>query len=346
MTNEQRVVYVVGAGFSAGLGFPLISNLLQELWPRLDNKLADDIAAVVRFHHPDFHPLRAESFPNIEQLLSEMQANEQLFDSSRPATGGFTSADLADRRQRLLLELAKWFHDIQASALKKKPKWLHTIVDEMKAEKAQVISFNYDLVLDQLIFGNDISESSYGLESDTRWAQPRLLKPHGSLNWYEHSTGKYLSDTKCFNLPGTEPDVVRAFKPFRAPQSDKREYMPLIVPPVFNKEFQGALFQTLWQEAVLVLSQASEVRFLGYSLPVADFHARFILRCGFHNQEHGALLEGGSRASPTGRAKVVIVDPNTAARERVENAVGWSCEQHEATVEEWVGGGRKRPATA
>jgi hypothetical protein len=336
MSGKSQVVYVIGAGFSAGLGFPLISNLLQELWPRLDPVLANDIAAVARFHHPDFHPLRPDSFPNIEQFLSEMQANEQLFDSSRPATGGFTSAILAERRQGLLLELAGWFHEIQAKALKKPPVWLKNIVKSMEDENAQIISFNWDLILDQLIFGDGLNEESYGLVDSIRWDQPRLLKPHGSLNWYEHSTGRHLHDAKCFTLPGTSADPVRAFKPFRAPRSDKRTYMPLIVPPVFNKDFQGALFQTLWQEAVLVLSHASEVRFLGYSLPVADFHARFILRCGFHNQENGALLEDGTRATPTGRAKVVIVDPSDASRERVEDAVGWSCEHHATNIENWV----------
>lgn len=203
MTGDKQVVYVIGAGFSAGLGFPLISNLLHDLWPRLDQTLADDIAAVVRFYHPDFHPRRAESFPNIEQFLSEMQANEQLFDSSRPATGGFSSEDLVGRRQRLLLELAQWFHEIQAKSLRKKPKWLSTVVASMKSDNAQIISFNYDLVLDQLLFGNGLDENSYGLVSNTRWEHPTLLKPHGSLNWYEHSTGKHLSDTKCFDLPGT-----------------------------------------------------------------------------------------------------------------------------------------------
>ncbi|MNT09897.1 hypothetical protein D3C72_1447030 [compost metagenome] len=206
----------------------------------------------------------------------------------------------------------------------------------MKSEKTQVISFNWDLVLDQLLFGISLDEASYGFVDSARWDQPRLIKPHGSLNWYENSTGRHLKDDKCFDIPGTDPDTVRAFKFFRAPRSEKRTYMPLIVPPVFNKEFQGKLFQKLWQEAVLVLSSASEVRFLGYSLPVADFHARFILRCGFHNQEHGALLEDGSRAPPTGRAKVVIVDPSEPSRKRVEEAVGWTSDHFAMSVEKWV----------
>lgn len=337
MSSGGRVVYVIGAGFSAGLGFPVVNGLLPSLWPRLATAgLADDIAEVVRFHHPEFHPLNEDTFPGIEQFLSEMKANEQLFDSSRPATGGFTSEKLQTRRRGLLLELAKWFHDIQGEALTSKPKWLTSIVETMRAENAQIISFNWDLVLDALLFDDNLTKGSYGLTRFGRWTRPRLIKPHGSLNWYEHSTGRYLAQPKCVTLSGTGDDRVLAFKPYRAPRSSKRSYMPLIVPPVFNKEFQGPLFQRLWQEAVSVLSQASEVRFLGYSLPTADFHARFILRCGFHNQEHGALLDDGTRGKPTGRARVIIVDPSAESASRAEGAVGWSCIHVEQKVASWV----------
>ena len=57
-----------------------------------------------------------------------------------------------------------------------------------------------------------------------------------------------------------------------------------------------------------VLSVASEVRFLGYSMAPADFHARFILRCGFHNQEEGVITRNGKRAIATGRSRVEVVD--------------------------------------
>jgi hypothetical protein len=105
---------------------------------------------------------------------------------------------------------------------------------------------------------------------------------------------------------------------------------------MYFKQFRGALFKHLWQETVSVLSTASEVRFLGYSLPVADFRARFILRCGFHNQEYGELQEDGSRAPPTGRAKVTIVDPEAAGPKRIKDAVGWNCDWRKGTIEEWV----------
>lgn len=334
---KAKSVYVVGAGLSAGLGFPTIADLLVKIWDRLEAKgLSQDLADVIRFHHPSFNAALTDSFPNIEALLSEMQANSQLFNSSRPATGRFTSEKLDQRQQELLLELSEWFHEIQNSALKKIPSWLKKLVDKIKKEEALVISFNWDLVLDQLLFGENVCPDSYGMGE--RCEGPQLIKPHGSLNWYLHDTGKHLKGDKTFLLFGDEEAGMYAFKPFRAPISSRRRYMPFIVPPVYSKHFEDEISQHLWRKTVDVLSTASEVTFLGYSLPEADFHARFILRCGFHSQEYGELKSDGNRARPTGRARVVIVDPNEAAARRVASAVGWSCTYHQAKISEWMKG--------
>ncbi|QRY67966.1 hypothetical protein JVX98_27085 [Ensifer sp. PDNC004] len=286
-TSSGNIVYVIGAGFSAGLGFPTINSLLPNIWPRLQRAgTAAELCDIIRFHHPDFDPDKADTFVNVERLLSEMKANEQLFEYSRPASGGFTKEELTARRQRFLLEMAKWFHGLKEDAIRSPPIWLTALAEQIKREKAQIISFNWDLVLDELLFGSTLDRRDYGFGA--RKPGPRLIKPHGSLNWFEYSTGRHLNADKKVLLTGEGERAIYAFKPYRAPHSTRREYMPLIIPPVFNKEFAGRHFQTLWRKSVSILSSASDVRFLGYSLADADFHARFILRCGFYNQEHGA----------------------------------------------------------
>lgn len=330
---------MIGAGLSAGLRFPTVQNLLPQLWPRLiDAGIDTEIAEVIRFHHPDFNAARLDTFPTIEALLSEMKANADLFHSTRPAVGNFTSEHLESRRGELLHAIAEWFHELKSSALGPAPSWLSALVSAMQSEGATVVSFNWDLVLDELLFGEELGKASYGL--DRRRKGVRLLKPHGSLNWYQAATAEPLKSTKKFPLAGTGTNRVYAFRPLRAPISAKgRNYMPLIVPPVFSKQFEGPLFQRLWQEMVRALSSASEVRFLGYSLAEADFHARFVLRCGFHNQENGELIGESGRLPPTGRAKVVVVDPADGPFKRIHNVVGWECEPHKKTIEEWIEGG-------
>ena len=329
---------MVGAGLSAGLGFPTIARLLPELWKRLDRKSASDLADVVRFHHPYFDVDLCKTYPTIEQLLSEMKANADLFDSTRPAAGGFTSVELQERRSKLLHELAAWFHDLKKTALTSKPEWLGQLVTTMKNERATIISFNWDLILDQLLFGKDLDRTSYGL--GRRRTGVRLIKPHGSLNWYKGDMAGPIKEGKKFALTDGKMNSVIAFRPLRAPISRKgRKYMPLIVPPVYAKQFEGPLFRKLWQETVQVLSTASEVRFLGFSLAEADFHARFVLRCGFYNQENGQLKRSGGRATPTGRSKVIIVDPLDEPHKRIRSVVGWQCASHKKTISAWIADG-------
>jgi len=48
--RKAQVIYVVGAGLSAGLGYPTIGDLLPKMWDRIENAgLADDHPSAVRF---------------------------------------------------------------------------------------------------------------------------------------------------------------------------------------------------------------------------------------------------------------------------------------------------------
>lgn len=54
-TAQEGTVYIIGAGFSKDLGYPLVSNLLSELSERLDDKLRRDLKKSLSFiFHPPF----------------------------------------------------------------------------------------------------------------------------------------------------------------------------------------------------------------------------------------------------------------------------------------------------
>lgn len=212
--TERDCVYVISAGFSAGLGYPLTSDLLVRLWERIDDGLKERLGRVIRFHHPGFNPARFTSVPNVEQLLSEMQVNEQLFDASRQYEGKFTKAQLQNLQTDLLLEIAGWFHEISERVTPKTPKvgWLEKFRERLLAENAAIISFNWDLVLDELLFDDDISGRSYGF-AKSRGSTTLLLKPHGSLNWFEKSLGSHLKGRKRTEIfDPKSADTVYAFR--------------------------------------------------------------------------------------------------------------------------------------
>jgi hypothetical protein len=335
-------VYIIGAGFSAGLGYPLTSDLLQRLWPRLkDRDFKSRLTKVIEFHHHGFNPKRFSSFPNVEQLLSQMEVNDQFFDASRNHTGEFTKEKLQDIQQHLLLELADWFHALtQTDQMERaQTSWLRRFKDRVERERAAVISFNWDLVLDKLLFGDNLNANSYGFPQ-IRDNAPALLKPHGSLNWFEDKAGKFIKESKRFAVHNDGDHTVYAFRDLtRGPDTKhSRTYRPLIIPPVFLKKFDDPIFTKLWQRATSELSTAKKVVFLGYSMPDADLHTQFIVRCGFHNQVKGEVSESGARVGGPGPAEVVIVNPDRAAAQRIASAVSVKskCDWISVPAADWV----------
>jgi len=52
----RDTVYVIGAGFSAGLGYPLTKSLLIDVWDRdqLKQDTKEQLIKIIEFHHPEF----------------------------------------------------------------------------------------------------------------------------------------------------------------------------------------------------------------------------------------------------------------------------------------------------
>lgn len=339
----MRLVYVVGAGFSAGLGYPLTSDLVMNLWDQVDEDTwKHDLEDAIKFHNPMFNPNRFHSFPNIEELLSQLMITDELFYAGDQYTGNLGKSNPEEIRQELLMEIKDWFLKIHQNGQGKT--WVTEFCDHIRSEHAAILSFNWDLILDEKLAAEGLSSEFYGLSKHVPSEGPVLLKPHGSLNWYEENPGTKIKEklrVKIFDSDGAGQDVY-AFKRFRAPRTkEPRRYMPLIVPPVYMKDFSKPIFRRLWHHCTEILRQAEKVVFLGYSMPEADRHAQFILRCGFADQQEGGVTAGPvQRTRPTERVQVVIVNPDRAAAERTASVIGprhecrWICDAI-PRVEKW-----------
>jgi hypothetical protein len=308
-TDPLRIrdtVYVIGAGFSAGLGYPLTKSLLIDVWDRLNESTEERLRKIIAFHHPAFDLRRKTSFPDIEQLLTEIAVNLELFEASRPAEGNFTKRDLQESREELLFTIAQWFHQLYKNT--RTARWLPRIVERLRGENAAIVSFNWDLVLDQQLFGSDLNSQSYGLVSNFGTG-PVLLKPHGSLNWYDSTQiQKVMAEkhTTIFPAKDHHPSIEAFLPPREIKSKSGKRYTPLIVPPTYLKDFQQPIFRQLWNSCTDALSTPKKLIFFGYSLPAADLHAQFIFRCGFHNQREGRLERKGAGTGLPARRKLSL----------------------------------------
>jgi len=334
----RDTVYVVGAGFSTGLGYPMTNTLLTKVWTHLHAAERKQLGKIVAFHHPDFDSARPNTFPNMERLLTEIDVNLKLFTSSRPAEGHFTKKKLEAAHDNLLLSVGSWFHVLFDEAIK--APWLSEVVRRIQEENAAIVSFNWDLILDHLVFDGQVAAVNYGLTQNLGKG-PLLLKPHGSLNWYKGTEIDVVSQSKRIEIfhHKDEQKCVHAFKHPRDIKSKSgKKYPPLIIPPTYLKDFRPSIFRQLWKNCTDVLSTPKRVVFLGYSLPEADLHAQFIFRCGFYNQIHGRLKADGTRHKPTGPAEVIIVNPAKDASDRIKRVAGpeFSCHHISKKIENWI----------
>jgi hypothetical protein len=338
-----RRVYIVGAGFSAGLGFPVTADLLSLALARMPADQQRLLKRILEFHFPDFRPNDVRTYPNIEDVLTRIRINIDLFDATRRWEGRLKIAHLEAAERDLLYVLVQWFHQIRTEIRDPSPEWLETFVRKVKEEQATIISFNWDLVLDVLLSDKAPGQAFYGMGLRVKKAI-YLLKPHGSLNWYGHEYAQHFSpDSASLLWKPTRPeherfDSVWLFRHFRAPitKVPGRQYAPKIVPPTYLKSFEHPFFREIFRLAVERMGEAKEVFFLGFSMPQYDYHAEFLLRCGFHAQRDGLIVRAKRRTRAIGPARVIVVNPDDKAAERVRRVLGVECEHEKMSVSTWI----------
>lgn len=333
LETHRGTVFVVGAGFSTEFGYPMARDLLPRLWDRLGGATKRSLSSVIAFHHPTWDG-RASNLPEIEELLTELDTNEDLLSSLRPA-GHFDLRKLRRIREDILYSIAEWFHEIHSEP--GDDLLIERFSSLVRRTASAIISFNWDYELDKALFANRVTPESYGLGHGPIMS-PVLLKPHGSLNWYPAKTGRHISAKRKEKLwsGGRDRDSIYCFLRWRAPRSQRRRYVPWIVPPTHLKDFGHGMLRRIWKRCVDALGVAKRIYFLGYSLPAPDWHSRYILRCGFYNQVEGVPLNG-KRAKPTGKARVYVVNPSPDAFRRIEAVVGWECRWIPNRISEWLG---------
>lgn len=274
----EKVTYILGAGFSAPAGLPVMGNFLlrsKDLYFQDPNryrhfenvfKTIQELSVTKNYYDSDLF--------NIEEILSiiEMQAflegrklKKAIIDYIIDVVEHYTpvfkpyTSDLPSNWYRFMFGgniIAEIYGCFAATLLGLKfeekneqpRKLLASKLDDRKICYS-LISLNYDILLEnctKFINENYKSESKFGFNTDFEvedWSIPPLLKLHGS--------------------------------------TDSR----IIVPPTWAKGNQPKIKIT-WKKAYQVLEQTNHIRFLGYSLPDSDSYVTYLLKSAVVNSPH------------------------------------------------------------
>ncbi len=95
----------------------------------------------------------------------------------------------------------------------------------------------------------------------------RLLKLHGSTNWY-YSATKEKTFEQIYLFKGSKEE------------RESQDLVPVIIPPVLDKTgfFEHSTIKSMWNEAKNLLKEAKKVYIIGYSIPQTDLTVKFMLQ--------------------------------------------------------------------
>jgi hypothetical protein len=305
--HNDNNVYILGAGFSAEAGLPMISSFLARMRDAVDwldeaGRAAEReaIERVLDFRHESAaagYRINLD-LDNIEHLFSLADAKPGTASSDDIRLAIAATIDFAAQTGRAPVgrirvsqangwpctaawrsAAVRWnvsgppdFSDVESSIYDYYAATLSGLTAAKREPgKNVVITLNYDDVLEQALRRLDIPISYQlgggGVEFDpaagideSRAEALQVLKLHGSVNWAQKPGGSVLV---CHDY-----ERVRMLA-----------LPPLLVPPTWQKIAADALLR-VWDAAVSAIAKATRIVLIGFSIPPADQHFKYLLSVG------------------------------------------------------------------
>jgi hypothetical protein len=276
MSND---VFILGAGFSKAVSdnMPTLAELSSLLAPKVADLLPTD-------QKPS-----EEITSNIEMLLSYLSQDYPWQNQAQQLRNRAAFFELSDI-------IAKEFEERQKIIYKNKfPEWLTKLAQDWNEKLYDVITFNYDLIVEMAVFFSDVTAAigevgenipqliypvpvtpslgrmAYSLISGPRPKTLNLHKLHGSISWFYSGSPEYFGEQiySKWNRYDQSGNILPEI-------ADK---VPLIIPPTMDKTlfFKNETIRKIWQSAGRAINEAQRIFCMGYSFPVTDLMVRYFM---------------------------------------------------------------------
>jgi len=327
----ENVVYVLGAGFSAPLGLPVMSNFLEKAnnlyqtnkneyphFKRVFQSIKEKLAYVTLFYHTDLD--------NIEEVLSILEM-EHL--------AGNVSQEQTDEFIKFIVDVIEYFTS-PVEGLKnvnRKSKGVYQSASKITEWEItrNVISENLQESYGKFVLKLFNAELEIiGIEGENPDTRKSTEKKYNEFvikcRYHKISPVKYSVVTLNYDLvlenlaeyysSIIHEDEIR----FSRPQAIMHENFPYlaklhgsldndtIIPPTWNKTIQEKIILE-WRTAYKLLSSANHIRILGYSLPENDAYVKYLLKSSLLESENLKTID------------VVCMDNNNIVRRRYDSFI-------------------------
>ena len=346
---RNKTVFVLGAGASAVDSIPAQRDLLAKafepgfvLADRVDLGILEEQKAHIREFAGRLYGIkdveRLVKIPLEDPLTAIDRAMRR-----RETLQGINSHDLEKFRRAFQFCIAAVIDSAQSrangnlsSATARFSERLARDAERNK-ERHVILSLNWDTLLDRALVsarprkswivdyctytyhwdrddqeGDTITKDiSHITKVPRRWKTLKVLKPHGSLNWLYCPTCDRLFTHADRNIGrfGAYPPGNGRRRYCKFCGKERSTVEPLIISPTMLKDLEQTHLRVIWHNAHIELSEASEVVFIGYSFPTADYEFRYLL----------ARALGSGEACKRPMVRVVLYErPTATPREKIE----------------------------
>lgn len=307
----RKNVFILGAGFSADAGAPVMSNFLQKARQLLDNR------------ESGLHDEDRKSFKRVFDFLRELRAAqakitldleniEHLFGLAEMDLGFGGGNRGAFRRDLIFLILKTLERSIRAENLGRYG-WNIAVKVEDTRQGASiaanygelfaalagrrwlgppygipadgccqdaVVTLNYDCFLDDILVrlgvrpDYGLPDVSYSDEQAKLPFQMPFLKLHGSANWFRCNSEICKGKVRI-----EEGSPAARLEYFYGPRCQvcSHQIEPIIVPPTWAKSSEQEALAPIWRSALRALREAGRIIIIGYSMPGADAFFQYLL---------------------------------------------------------------------
>lgn len=316
----DRNVYILGAGFSASAGVPLIRNFLDRAREFYD----DPSSGLLDFERSEFSRVfefKRRMAQAREKVRIDLDDIEQLFGlaeisyrlkrvhrETRDSTVyliaktiqlsmipwgsrgkiGFCLPSTMIEKFRL-----NYLQDVFNLKLGSSSNEVDVLVDlydffaclvagifdspeKRSARKDCIITFNYDLLCDHALTRLGVTpyyHLAYQQKFIDRNKAITLLKLHGSTNWGICSNCK----DQVIIEPDLPTDTPLELRNRDCASCGTPNYVPLLIPPSWDKTEYREILEPVWAKAVEELSSATRICIIGYSMPEVDAFFKYLL---------------------------------------------------------------------
>ena len=287
--HYDRDVFLLGAGFARAISptMPLLQDLAERLVgrPGKSLRIPREVQAMMR--------------SNFAHALSYLEQSQPWRTESDNLRHRALFLDISNAIARILEEtVSAATVDLGA----RPPAWLGRLIRHWHERECAVLTLNYDTLIETVASAVDLADgvriqasdiyprvlTDAGLRSGTTGAERRrdtfrLLKLHGSTNWYYSGRAAAHGEPIYFVPPLLAGKVSRHDRAERERRlravADK---YPFLVPPIYDKSplLTHETIRALWFEAGEALVHARRVVCMGYSLPLSDLTMMHFLRSG------------------------------------------------------------------